>query len=49
MVAVQELPRLVDGGEEVADAAVEEDEFDLADIMGEGLVEPEGPGRKTEL
>lgn len=36
---VQEVPRLVDGGEEPAAAAapeeVLEDEFDLADILGE--------------
>ena len=42
----QEIPQLKDGGEELsADAAVE-DEFDLADIMGEGLEEPR---IKTEL
>lgn len=36
----------MDGGEQVSDAALEEDEFDLADIMGEAVEKPEV---KTEL
>ena len=38
---LQELPGLTDGGEELPEAVLEEDEFDLADIMAEGVQAPE--------
>lgn len=43
----QELPRLVDGGEEVAPQAPVEEEFDLSDILAEEV--SAAPGSKEEL
>lgn len=47
MSALQELPELVDGGEDESQAEeLVEEEFDLADILGE---EVSGAGSKEEL
>ena len=47
MSALQELPELVDGGEDESQAEeLVEEEFDLADILGE---EVSGAGTKEEL
>ncbi len=43
----QELPRLVDGGEDVAPQAPVEEECDLADILAEEV--SAAPGSKEDL
>lgn len=43
----QEMPRLVDGGEDVAPEAPVEEEFDLSDILAEEV--SAAPGSKEDL